>query len=123
MPPPMDRLTTRPSVRGGMGPSSVGIDAVGEIDRRGVVGDGAAVQKVPWLAIGVNRPTAEHAGIEEEEAAFARPADLGVEIGDQHGLAMVDGDLRRTNLNFERHSGSATSFMYQVQVRQSAGSI
>src|SRR5262245_20533379 len=77
--------------------------AVGEIDFGGVIADGAAVQEVPGDAVGINCPAAEDASVEEEEAAVARPGDLGIELGHQHGLAMVNGDLRRTDLYFERH--------------------
>ena len=46
--------------------------------------------------------------------ALARPADLAVEIGDQHRLTIVNGNLRRTYLNFERHGVALPlSGMYQ----------
>src|SRR5262245_21130976 len=81
--------------------------AVGEVDFGGVIADGAAVQEVPGDAIGINCPAAEDASVEEEEAAVARPGDLGIELGHQHRLALVNGDLRRTDLYFERHGALA----------------
>ncbi|TPV99228.1 MAG: hypothetical protein USCAAHI_01326 [Beijerinckiaceae bacterium] len=76
---------------------------VGKEDSRGVIGDGTAVQKLPRFSIGVDGPTADNARIEEVKAPFTWPIDLSVGITDQDGLALVDGDLRWTDLNHERH--------------------
>ena len=77
--------------------------AIGEIGARGIVGDRAAVQENPWLAIRINGPTADHPRIIEIETLLARPVDLAVGLADQHRLTVVDRDLVRTNLNFEWH--------------------
>src|SRR5262249_18934558 len=77
--------------------------AIGEVDFAGIIADGAAIQQVPGYAVGIDRPAAENSGVEEEEPAIARPTDLGIELGHQHRLAMVNGNLRRPHLNFERH--------------------
>jgi len=77
--------------------------AVREVNFRGVVADGAAVQEVPGHAVGINCPATEDARVEEEQSALAWPVDPGVELGHQHGLTMVNGNLRRTNVYFERH--------------------
>ena len=87
MPSAMERLTDEAESTRRNGTVLCQDGAIGKIDRRGVVGCGAPVQEFPRLAIGVNRPAAEHTGIEEKKPAFARPADLGVEIGDEHRLA------------------------------------
>jgi hypothetical protein len=39
--------------------------AVGQKDARGVIGDGAAVQQLPWLAVCVNCPCADQAGVKK----------------------------------------------------------
>jgi hypothetical protein len=68
------------------------------------VADGAAVQQLPGFAVGVNPPAADNAGIKEIEALVAGPIDLPVLLVDQHRLALVDGDLRWADLDFDRHS-------------------
>ena len=103
MPPLIDRLMVRPRVRGGIVPSSVRDGLVGEEDTCRVIVDGAAVQQLPRFAVGVDRPTADNPRVEEVEALVARPIDLPVRLADEHGLALVDGNLRWTNLNLERH--------------------
>ena len=45
--------------------------AVGEEHPRGVIGDTAAVQKLPFLPVGVDRPAADQARVEEIESLFA----------------------------------------------------
>jgi hypothetical protein len=77
--------------------------AIGEIGPRGIVGDRAAVQENPRLAIGVNSPTADHPRIIEIETLLARPIDLTVRIADQQRLTVVDRCLVRTDLNLEWH--------------------
>ena len=77
--------------------------SVGEVDAGGVGGDGAAVQQVPRLAVGRDRHGGDHAGVEEIQALVRRPIHLAVRIGDQHGLRVVDGDLRRADFDLERH--------------------
>jgi hypothetical protein len=72
-------------------------------DARCVIGDGAAIQQLPRFSIGVDGPTADDARIEEIKTPFTWPIDLSVGIANQDGLPLVDGDLRRTNLNHERH--------------------
>src|ERR1700730_13835300 len=76
---------------------------VGQENARGVIGDGPAVQKLPRFSIGVDGPTADNARIEEIKAPFTWPIDLSVGVADQDGLALVDGDLRRTDLNHKWH--------------------
>jgi hypothetical protein len=78
---------------------------VGEKDAAGVVTDGAAIECLPRLAIRVDRPTAEDTRITEIKALFAGPFDLAVRLGNQHRLALVYGDLLRTDLYLERHGG------------------
>ena len=77
--------------------------AVGLEDAGGVIGNGAAVQQVPRLAVGVHAPAADHPRVEEIQAVVAGPVDLAVRFRDQHRLSLVDGDLRRTDLDLERH--------------------
>ena len=77
--------------------------AVGLEDARRMVGDGAAIQQVPRLAVGIDRPGADHPGVAEIQPAFAGPVHLPVGFGHQHRLSLVDGDLRRADLNLERH--------------------
>src|SRR3984893_3818713 len=76
---------------------------VGKEDARRVIGDSSAVQQFPRFSIGVDSPTADNARIEEIKAPFTWPIDLSVGVADQDGLALVDGDLRRTDLNHEWH--------------------
>ena len=80
--------------------------AVGLEDAGGVIGDGAAVQQVPGLAIGIDRPGADEAGVAEIEAALAGGIDLAVRVADQDRLGLVDGDLGGAYLDFERHGCS-----------------
>ena len=87
MPPAIERLSVSPSVRARDRAVLGQEGAVGQEDARGVVGDGAAVQQVPGLAVGVDRPAADHARVEEVQALVARPVDLAVRFGDQHRLA------------------------------------
>ena len=76
---------------------------VGKEDACRVVADGTAVQQLPRLAVGVNRPTADDPRIKKVKTLFARPIDLPVRLADEDRLALMDGDLRWTNLNLERH--------------------
>src|SRR5690554_555809 len=78
--------------------------AIGEVDFRGVIGRGATGQEVPWLAVGIDPPAAEDTCVVEIEAAITGPIDLSIKPGDQHRLAVVNGDLWRTDLDFEWHS-------------------
>ncbi len=65
------------------------------------MGDRTAIQELPGLAIGVDGPAADDACIKKIEALLAWPVDLPVRFSDQHCLALVDGDLVRTDLNPE----------------------
>src|SRR5215469_8882615 len=78
--------------------------AIGEKDAGCVIADGAAIQQFPGFAIGINGPAADNTRIEEIEALLARPIDLPILFGDQHRLALVDGDLRRADLDLDRHA-------------------
>ncbi len=40
----------------------------------------------------------------EIETAITGPVDLRIKLGDQHRLAVVNGDLWRTDLDFEWHN-------------------
>src|SRR5208337_5235940 len=62
--------------------------AVRQIDGRGVVGRGAAVQEIPGLAISINRPAAQYTGVEKVKAALTGPVDLGIGFGDEHRLSV-----------------------------------
>src|SRR5450631_1910024 len=77
---------------------------IGKEDARRVISDRAAVQQLPRFAIGVDGPTADDARIEKVKAPFAWPIDLSVGVANQDGLALMDRNLRRTNLDLERHS-------------------
>src|ERR1700730_10664320 len=72
-------------------------------DARRVISDGAAIQQLPRFSIGVDGPTADNARIDEVKPPFAWPIDLSVWITDKDGLALVNRDLRRTDLDLERH--------------------
>ena len=76
---------------------------IGEKDPCGVVSDGAAIEQHPGFTIGIDGPAADNAGITKKQALFARPFNLPVQLADQDGLTMVNGDLGRTDLNLERH--------------------
>src|SRR5262245_27735871 len=67
------------------------------------MGDRTSVEKIPRFAIGVDGPAADDPRVKEIEALVARPVDLPVWLADQHGLALMDGDLMRTDLNLEWH--------------------
>ena len=88
--------------------------AVGLEDERRVRRDGAAVQEIPWLAIGVDRPGADHPCVAEIEPTFARPIDLPVGFGDEDGLSLMDGDLCGADLNLERHVSSSFSMLSEA---------
>ena len=77
--------------------------AIGLEDARRMRGDGAAIQQVPRLAIGIDRPGADHPGVTKIQPAVAGPVHLPVGLGQQHRLPLMDGDLRRADLNLERH--------------------
>src|ERR1700730_10757425 len=77
---------------------------VGQKDTCGVVVDGASVEQLPRLPIGVNRPIADDAGIKKVEALLARPGNLSIRLRDKHGLPLVDGNLGWANVNLERHT-------------------
>ena len=76
---------------------------IGEEDACRVIVDRAAVQQLPRFAVGVNRPTADDPRVEEVQTLLARPSDLPVRLADEHRLTLVDGNLRWTNVNLERH--------------------
>jgi hypothetical protein len=63
----------------------------------------AATGQLLVVPVVADSPAADDPGIEEIEALFARPVDLAVFLGEQNRLALMDGDLRRTDLNFDRH--------------------
>ena len=52
--------------------------AIGEIDSRSVVGNCAAVEKIPGFAIGVARPAADEPCVKEIKTLVGRPFDLAV---------------------------------------------
>jgi hypothetical protein len=60
-------------------------------------------QQFPGFAVGKDGPAADNPRIEEIKAFFARPIDLPVFLADQHCLTLVDGDLRRADLDLDRH--------------------
>ena len=77
--------------------------AVGQEDAGGIVGNGAAIQQHPWLAVGIDGPSTDDARVEEIDSLLAGRDDLAILLRDQHRLALVNGDLRRPNLDSERH--------------------
>src|SRR6185312_6085035 len=77
--------------------------AVCKEDTRGEGGGRAAVEQVPRLAVGIHGPAADHAGVVEVETLLARPVDLTVEFAEEHGVPLMDRELRRPYLDFERH--------------------
>src|SRR5262249_18323339 len=70
---------------------------------RGMIVDGTAVQQLPRLAVGIDRPVADNPGVEKVKALLARPVDLPVRLADEHRLTLMDGDLRWANVNLECH--------------------
>ena len=72
-------------------------------DPRRVVGDGAAVEQLPRLAVRVDGPAADHARIEKVQTFVTGPVNLAIQVGDQDRLTVMNGNLRRTNLDFECH--------------------
>ena len=77
--------------------------AIGLEDARRMRGDSAAIQQVPRLAIGIDRPGADHPGVAKIQPTFARPVHLPVGLGHQHRLPLMDGDLGGADLHLERH--------------------
>src|SRR5258708_2168708 len=77
---------------------------IGKENARCIVADGAAAQRFPGHAVGIDRPVTDHPSIEEVEPFLARRIDLSILLGDQHRLALMDGDLRGANLYPERHT-------------------
>src|SRR6185437_9136013 len=77
--------------------------SVGQKDATGVVAGCAAIERLPPLAIRIDGPADEDAGIAEIESLFAGPLDLTVRLADQHGLPLVDGNLLGADLDLERH--------------------
>ena len=67
------------------------------------ISDRPTVQQVPGHAVGINIPTADHPCVEKVQPLVTGPFDLTIGIGNQYGLALVDGDLRWADLHFERH--------------------
>lgn len=80
-----------------------------------VIGDSAAIQKLPRFSVGEDSPAADNTCIEEIEPLFAWPIYLSVQVADKDGLCLMDGDLRRTDLNLERH-GARLSFLTPLPV-------
>src|SRR6266536_3797682 len=56
--------------------------AIRQRDPCRIVGDGTAIEQLPWFAIGVDGPATDHARIEEIQTLFARPVDLPVQLAD-----------------------------------------
>src|SRR5271163_1560384 len=67
------------------------------------VANGAAIEQLPKLTIRIDGPTADNPRVEEVKTLFTRPVDLAVLLADQDRLALVDGDLRRADLDLNRH--------------------
>ncbi len=76
---------------------------VGEEDTCRVIANRASVEQLPRFAVGVNRPATHNPRVKEVQTLVARPVDPPVRLADEHRLALVDGNLRWTNLNLERH--------------------
>ena len=62
----------------------------------GLIGNRSEFQQLPRFSI-------DNARIQEIKALFARSMYLAVWLGDQNSLAVMDGDLRWTDLNLEWH--------------------
>src|SRR5262249_31374794 len=77
----------------------------GQEDAGGTTAACTAVQQVPGLALGIDRPVADNPGVEKVKALLARPVDLPVRLADEHRLTLMDGDLRWANVNLECHGG------------------
>ena len=77
--------------------------AVGHEYARCMRRDCAAIQQVPRFTVGIDRPGADYPGVAKIQPAFAGPIHLPVSFGHQHRLCLMDGDLRRSNLNLEGH--------------------
>src|SRR5262249_42952678 len=76
---------------------------VGEEDPRCVVVNGTAVQQLPGLAVSVDRPVADDPRVKEVQTLLTRPRDCPVRVGDEHCLALMNGNLGRPNLNLKCH--------------------
>jgi hypothetical protein len=70
----------------------------------------ANTEQLPRFAVGVDGPTTHNPRVEEVQTLVARPIDLPVRLADEHGLTLVDGNLRWTNLNLERHGVASWLF-------------
>src|SRR5258708_641642 len=78
-------------------------DEVRKNDGCRVVGDGAAAEQFPGLTVCVDGPAADRACIEEIQTLLGWPVDLAVQLAYQDCLTLMNGDLWRTDLDFERH--------------------
>jgi hypothetical protein len=67
-----------------------------EIDEEGDTLEGPRSRSATFKA-------ADHAGVVEVETLLARPVDLTVGLAEEHGVPLMDRELRRAYLNFERH--------------------
>ncbi len=76
---------------------------VSEENAIGVVGDVAAVQEIPRLAVGEDLPRRDYPGVRMVEALVRRPPNLTVRLGDEHAVALVDRKPRRSDCDLERH--------------------
>ncbi len=76
---------------------------VGQEDAGGVETDRAAVDQFPGRSVRVDRPGADQPGVEKIQPFVAGPVDLPVRFGDQDRHGLMDGDLRRADLDLERH--------------------
>ena len=75
--------------------------AIGLENARRVRRNGAAVQQIPAFAVGIDRPGADDPGVAEIQPALAGPVHLPIRLGHQHRLPLMNGDLRRADLNLE----------------------
>ena len=94
--------------------------AIGQVDARQEVRGRAAVQQVPPHAVRVERPGTDHPRVEEIQSHGGRPGNLAIRLGDQHRIALVDGKLRRTDFDFERHGRASLRNCCADQTRQDA---
>lgn len=70
---------------------------------RGVVGNRAGIQEGPRLAVDVKLIAAELARISRIESLVGSRDDGAVELRDQEGLPVIDGEDGRPNDHFQGH--------------------
>jgi hypothetical protein len=76
---------------------------IGQFDTRRVVLHRARCEQRPRCTVDVERVVAYETCVATEDTLLARPVDLAPLVGDHELGALIDGEYRRSDFDFDRH--------------------